>query len=600
MNKIEELANIKCLRLNPRSLDSLNPFALKALILVILLLYSGCISSSITKPNDYLAVEEKIQLELFVMSQCPYAVEAEREIIAALNTIKNKAELKLYFIAHDAKEANEWIAQVMESMEEEHQSEKGSCRGMPEIDPEAKFYSLHGQKEVEEDMRQLIVMKYYPNKLLDYLLYRAENYDSDSWEEAAILAWIDVDHITRIIESDEGEHLFKKNINRAKDLKVDSSPTLFINGKRFSAKIMKNNILRMICRKSLPCEQCSNVPVCGNDDDCRGGSKVGICLNPDTMQARCQFRLPQKINLTVIGNDQQNDEVAVHKKWAKKLFPELIIEELSFASKKGKEVIERYNINILPTYIYSKDIEKALRFIRIKDALIKMEDAYILLPQYLGKAYYLNRQEKKGQLDLFVESLSEIDSYIQQEIIKHPLLGKLALKIHFVAEKEERIDKEDQAQMVMTMTADDNNHNVLQLLPLRPQITFRSTKGMEEIEENIRQLSIANREPEKYIPYLSCRLESILKGNHSKDWKTCVKEVDIKKDTLSSWQLNGMGVRLLLDDIALAKELNIKKTPVILINNNILLRNFNLNNVVELLSGEVPMPKPSSPLSSYH
>lgn len=74
-------------------------------------------------------------------------------------------------------------------------------------------------------------MKYYPERFLDYLLYRAENYSTVEWEAAAAKAWLDIDQIKTLMEGPEGEQLFQENIKRAMELKIDSSPTLLIDGK---------------------------------------------------------------------------------------------------------------------------------------------------------------------------------------------------------------------------------------------------------------------------------------------------------------------------------------------------------------------------------
>lgn len=50
------------------------------------------------------------------------------------------------FIAKDASDAKEWIehAEFIDEIDEPEDNAEGKCRGMFQIDPDAKFYSLHG------------------------------------------------------------------------------------------------------------------------------------------------------------------------------------------------------------------------------------------------------------------------------------------------------------------------------------------------------------------------------------------------------------------------------------------------------------------------
>ena len=98
------------------------------------------------------------------------------------------------------------------------------------------FEAPHGIAELEEDVRQTIIAHYEPAKLYDYLLCRSKHLKG-SWEGCAQKVGIDVAKIQRIAQSPEAEALFRKNIQRAKELKVFGSPTLFVDGREFNRKL---------------------------------------------------------------------------------------------------------------------------------------------------------------------------------------------------------------------------------------------------------------------------------------------------------------------------------------------------------------------------
>ncbi len=148
----------------------------------------------------------KVEVELFVMSFCPYGVKAEEQLIPILRQFADKVDFKLRFIANEV--------------------EKGP----------SPFEAPHGIAELEENIRQAVIAAYEPAKLYDYLLCRAKHLKG-SWETCAQKVGLDVGRIQRIAQSPEAEALFRKNIQRTKELKVGASPTLYVDGRQFSREL---------------------------------------------------------------------------------------------------------------------------------------------------------------------------------------------------------------------------------------------------------------------------------------------------------------------------------------------------------------------------
>ncbi len=162
----------------------------------------------------------KPTLELFVMSYCPFGVQAEEKIIPIVKEFGNKIDFKLQFIAQE-KEAS----------------------SAQDITP---FTSLHGYPEVAENIRQLLIAQEYPEQYLDYILCRGKKLDK-SWEDCAEKLDIDVVKIQELFDSPEAEQLFRENIKRAVELGVRASPTILVDGHQFRA----NQLLRA---SGTPCQ----------------------------------------------------------------------------------------------------------------------------------------------------------------------------------------------------------------------------------------------------------------------------------------------------------------------------------------------------------
>jgi len=150
----------------------------------------------------------KPTLELFVMSYCPFGVQAEEKIIPIVKAFGNKIDFKLQFIA-----------------------EEKVSPSSTDITP---FTSLHGYPEVAENIRQLLIAQEYPDRYLDYILCRGKKLDK-SWEDCAEKLGINVAKIQGLFDSPEAGSMFRENIKRAAELGIKASPTILVDNHKFRA-----------------------------------------------------------------------------------------------------------------------------------------------------------------------------------------------------------------------------------------------------------------------------------------------------------------------------------------------------------------------------
>ena len=140
-------------------------------------------------------------LEIFVMSQCPYGVMAENLVIEAFKAGKVPADkiIRLRYIVNYN-------------------------------DKNGQFQSLHGSGEWEEDVRQLLIAKYYPTKLWKYLEIRNKDYHSSRWDKAMEEAGINVKKITKKFDT-EGLELLKTEAAYGREYAINASPSFLWEGK---------------------------------------------------------------------------------------------------------------------------------------------------------------------------------------------------------------------------------------------------------------------------------------------------------------------------------------------------------------------------------
>ena len=162
----------------------------------------------------------KPTLELFVMSYCPFGVQAEEKIIPIVKQFGDKIDFKLRFIARE--------------------------KESPSPQDITPFTSLHGYPEVAENIRQLLIAREYPDRYLDYILCRGKKLEK-SWEDCAEKLGMDVAKIQQLFDTPEvSEQLFRENIKRATELGINASPTILVDNHPFQAT-------QLLRAKGTPC-----------------------------------------------------------------------------------------------------------------------------------------------------------------------------------------------------------------------------------------------------------------------------------------------------------------------------------------------------------
>jgi len=182
--------------------------------------------------------EEPNKLEVFVMSQCPYGVkglDAMKPVLDNFKTAREKAKAKtpeLTFQVHFIGEGEE-----------------------------ATLSSMHGQPEVDEDMREACAVEHYGKnlKFMDYVWCRNKDIRSDAWQGcAAKEKGFDLEVMTKCFEGTEGKKLLAKSFAYSQKLGFGASPTWLVNGKFQFAGVDPETIKKNVCDHN-------KLPGCEND-----------------------------------------------------------------------------------------------------------------------------------------------------------------------------------------------------------------------------------------------------------------------------------------------------------------------------------------------
>ncbi|MBI5148898.1 hypothetical protein HZA33_04435 [Candidatus Pacearchaeota archaeon] len=164
---------------------------------------------------------DKPTVELYVMSFCPYGIQAENAMKPVYDLLKGKADFKIRFIANV---------------------------GGTTVD---SVQSLHGANEAKEDLRQLCIAKNYPTLFWSYVSEidsKCSLSDVETcWKTAALKFDIDTAKIEKCAYSDEGINLLKADGVLTDKYGVSGSPTLMINGVKYNGGRGAEEYKQAIC-----------------------------------------------------------------------------------------------------------------------------------------------------------------------------------------------------------------------------------------------------------------------------------------------------------------------------------------------------------------
>lgn len=165
--------------------------------------------------------KDKPSVELFVMSYCPYGTQIEKGILPVLSTLGNKIDFQLKFVN----------------------------------------YSMHGQKELAENLNQYCIEKNQPQKLQDYLKCFLQADDSAS---CLTSVGINKNEMDSCVAATDKQYKVTENANnnvnyqgsypsfpiyQADNQKynVTGSPTLVINGQQVKSSRDSASLLKTVC-----------------------------------------------------------------------------------------------------------------------------------------------------------------------------------------------------------------------------------------------------------------------------------------------------------------------------------------------------------------
>lgn len=275
---------------------------------------------------------------------------------------------------------------------------------------------------------------------------------------------------------------------------------------------------------------------CSSDADCSRPGMIGFCQAAGQKEARCAWQEIIKVPATVVEPETcRSCQTGVVVEQLRSLFPGLEVEYLKAGDERAKNIISEFKIKMLPAYILSKDVEREPGFATFKPMATFANGKYYLNPENSGVSYFLGREARKSELDVFC-AVTVPGMYQAVKIAGEIAADKkenIAVRVHFIGIEDEKSKK-----------------------------IISPGQGQEGAEEAL-YACVEKYYPEKAFDYLASRIL-----NASDIWLEDYldsKKFDVKK--LKACARSSEGEALFKEKVRLSQELGVRYVPLFLMNN---------------------------------
>lgn len=169
------------------------------------------------------------EVHLYTMSYCPYGNQAEEVMFPVVKLLGSKVKIEPHYVIYS-----------------------NYSGGGPKycLDKENKYCSMHGIAELNQDVRELCIYKYQPEKFWDYIMAvntKCTVTDIETcWSGVAKDKGVDVAKTTTC-QKNEAIALLANEVSLNEKYKVSGSPMLVINGAEFNGARTAEGYKTAIC-----------------------------------------------------------------------------------------------------------------------------------------------------------------------------------------------------------------------------------------------------------------------------------------------------------------------------------------------------------------
>jgi hypothetical protein len=335
--------------------------------------------------------------DIFIYSGCPYGLSAVSELLKAERDLENST-LNINF----AGEATD-------------------------IDGKIKFKTGLESGRVEEELLFLAVEELYSLQFEDFIWLMTE--ENLSIKNAVAQIGGDSTKIKRWI-NEVGEEKLQIQYEKSEKLRVTSSPTLFINGLKYSQNSTYSNVVFEECRGDTSRSECIKFGECFVDKHCKQGNQVVVCKK-ENGKGRCvQLNEPKLKLFAIIPDEYRDEDVYDFLDETSSLFPTISPSFIRFSEPESKEFLELTDRSTLPLFFFDESIDSFHNFKEVVQVVEKVESFYAFKDSaVLGNYFYKRDYEDKHTLLISPTSFDlvkvlELQKKYDLQVLPNPQIDK--------------------------------------------------------------------------------------------------------------------------------------------------------------------------------
>ncbi|MBN2384355.1 hypothetical protein JXQ70_15870 [bacterium] len=210
-------------------------------------------------------------------------------------------------------------------------------------------------------------------------------------------------------------------------------PLVLLNGEPFKERQTRIELERAICRLvtgPLSYESCRELPACLSHAECQQPGLLGMCEHAGTPEAHCIYKEPIAVPLTLIIPEPGyfTNQVEIMDLNYRN-FPGIQLRELTENSPEAQALIKKYEITVLPAYLFGESIEQTYRFSTFRDGFYRKHDLLLFSPDRVGATVFCRRPREEKTLQLVLNSYSKPALELLLDLLTQPISIRDAIKL---------------------------------------------------------------------------------------------------------------------------------------------------------------------------
>ncbi|MBN2803975.1 MAG: thioredoxin domain-containing protein [Deltaproteobacteria bacterium] len=474
--------------------------------LTVLVMGCGPKKQDAAKGDEATAKAEKaLDIDLYIMSQCPYGVQAMQAMTPVVEKFKGQVGLNVDFIGNKK--------------------------------PDGTLGSMHGEKEVQGDIDQLCAKEISHDAFLKFAecVNKTSREIPANSEACAKEAGIDAAKFKACSTGDQGKKLLSASFDNSQKKGATGSPTIFIGGESYKGGRSQQAIEQFICQKYGE------------------SKKLDYCKNMEPAK---------EVKLTVITDKRcgAKCDPARMIESLKSIFMGLKADIKDWNDPGVQDIAKAAGITKLPALFFDKTVEEdKAGYEHMNRWLTKTGDYYIVKVRadFDPNAEICDNKKDdtgNGKVDCDDETCAntlacrpETPKKLEVFVMSECPFGKMAVNAMPEVLEAFKGDMDFEVNIIASQSGDN----------------VTSMHGPSEVEEDIRWLCAkkyyaANN---KYMDYLTCRSSAA----KTDDWKACATG-PIKAAVIEKCATGDEGKALIVENIKIANGLGIGASPTWLVN----------------------------------